>query len=171
MSSTKLVVTLCIIAVVLFAVNAKAGEPTPSEKAVADAKAALEEAEKAVADAKVALEKAEKTAANAKVALEKAEQKAKSVFRPGPGYRVVWSGAKNRFIDIHVEQTPTSALLVVRAHNFVDADNATKRINEIRDQAIKDWHANGTPYKMTKNREQHESKGVFIRTIEFQMDE
>ena len=167
-----------------FAAEAKAAqEQAEKEKTAADAKAALaaqEEAKKAVAGAKAAQQKAEqdKAAAEAKAAEEKArrEKADRRKFGPtGPGFRIVWNGPNGRFIDIHVEQTRTTAKLVLKAHNFADVNNANKHLNEVRNHVIEDWQKNGSPYKGktikgTKHGE-HKAGDVWIRTIEFQIDE
>lgn len=171
-----------------------AEEKRKREKADADAKAALaaEEEAKRVAAAALAAQKkaeddakatekkakddqaaAEKQATEEKAKREKAERRK---FGPtGQGFRVVWNGPEGHFIDIHVEQTPTTAKLVLKAHNFADVDNANKRLNEVRDQVVKDWHKNGSPYKGKNikgtNHEEHKAGDVWIRTIEFRITE
>jgi hypothetical protein len=70
-----------------------------------------------------------------------------------------------------VKQTTTSAVLVMKAHNFTDKQRADSFLDQVMKQIVDNWQTNVPQYKgkviKVRKQEDHQSQDVLTRRIEF----
>ena len=95
---------------------------------------------------------------------------------PSPGFKVVWKGKANCFVEVRTKLTTADALLEIRAHNFNEAGkkggpSVESALNQVTHQIVEHWRTSVPQYQGKAVREtirsDQTSGTVITRTIKF----